>query len=62
LIRVEADEPVRVGPIVRYLEDQGAEVKEARRMRLSLEDIFVRITGIEADVMKKEKEKAGGRP
>jgi len=62
LIRVEADEPVRVGPIVRYLEDQGAEVKEARRIRTSLEDIFVQITGIEADAMKKEKEKAGGRP
>ena len=62
LIRVEADEPVRVGPIVRYLEDQGAEVKEARRIRLSLEDIFVQITGIEADAMKKEKEKAGGHP
>ncbi len=62
LVRVEADEPVRVGPIVRYLEDQGAEVKEARRIRPSLEDIFVRITGIEADVMKKEKEKSGGRP
>ena len=62
LIRVEADEPVRVGPIVRYLEDQGAEVKEARRIRPSLEDIFVQITGIEAGAMKKEKEKAGGRP
>ena len=35
---------------------------EARRMRLSLEDVFVRITGIEADAMKKEKEKGGGKP
>ena len=60
LIRVEADGPVRVGPLVRFLEDHGAEVSEARRMRPSLEDIFVRITGIEAGVMRKEKEKAGG--
>ena len=60
LIRVEADEPVRVGPLVRFLEDHGAEVTETRRMRPSLEDIFVRITGIEADAMRKEKEKAGG--
>jgi ABC-2 type transport system ATP-binding protein len=60
LIRVESDEPVRVGPIVRLLEDQGAEVTEARRMRPSLEDIFVQITGIEADAMRKDKEKAGG--
>jgi ABC-2 type transport system ATP-binding protein len=60
VIRVEADEPVRVGPLVRFLEDHGAEVSEARRMRPSLEDIFVQITGIEADAMRKEKEKAGG--
>ncbi len=60
LIRVEADEPVRVGPLVRFLEEHGAEVAEARRMRPSLEDVFVRITGIEADAMRKEKEKGGG--
>jgi ABC-2 type transport system ATP-binding protein len=60
MIRVEADEPVRVGSLVRFLEDHGVEVSEARRMRPSLEDVFVRITGIEADAMRKEKEKAGG--
>jgi ABC-2 type transport system ATP-binding protein len=60
LIRVEAAEPVRVGPLVRFLEDQGVEVNEARRMQPSLEDVFVRITGIEADAMRKEKEKKGG--
>jgi len=59
LIRVEAGEPVRVGPLVRFLEDQGAEVNEARRMQPSLEDVFVQITGIEADAMRKEKEKKG---
>jgi len=60
LIRVEASEPIRVGPLVRFLEDQGGEVVEARRIRPSLEDIFVQITGIEANAMRKEKEKAGG--
>jgi ABC-2 type transport system ATP-binding protein len=60
LIRVEAGEAVPVGPLVRFLEDQGAEVTEARRMRPSLEDVFVKITGIEVDTMHKEKEKAGG--
>jgi ABC-2 type transport system ATP-binding protein len=60
LIRVEANEPVHVGPLVRFLEDQGAEVAEARRMRPSLEDIFVQITGIETEAMHKEKEKTGG--
>jgi ABC-2 type transport system ATP-binding protein len=59
-IRVEADSPVPVGPLVRFLEDSGAEVSEARRIRPSLEDIFVRITGIEAEAMRIEKEKMGG--
>jgi len=57
---VESTAPIHVGPLVRFLEDQGAEVMEARRMRPSLEEVFVRVTGIEVDAMKKEKEKAGG--
>jgi ABC-2 type transport system ATP-binding protein len=57
-IRVESPEPVRVGPLVRLLEDRGAEVFEARKIRQSLEEVFVRITGIEAAAMKLEKEKA----
>jgi ABC-2 type transport system ATP-binding protein len=61
VIRVEADAPVRVGPLVRFLEDNGAEVSEAKKIRPSLEDVFVRITGIEADAMRREKEKAGGK-
>jgi len=60
LIQVTADRPIPVGPLVRLLEDRGVEVAEARRMRPSLEDVFVEITGIEADTMRKEKEKAGG--
>jgi ABC-2 type transport system ATP-binding protein len=60
LIRVESTAPIHVGLLVRFLEDQGAEVMEARRMRPSLEEVFVRVTGIEVDAMKKEKEKAGG--
>ncbi|GAB6908567.1 ABC transporter related protein [Desulfosarcina cetonica] len=60
LIRVEADQPVGVGPLVRLLEMHSAEVVEAKRVRPSLEDIFVRITGIEAAAMRKEKERKGG--
>jgi len=62
LLQVESDAPIRVGPLVRFLEDQGVEVAEARRIRPSLEDVFVRITGVGADVMRREKEKAGGNP
>jgi len=59
-LRVESDEPIHVGPLVRFLEEQGVEVMEARRIRPSLEEVFVRITGVEVEAMKKEKEKAGG--
>ncbi len=62
LLRVESGEAVRVGPLVRFLEESGVEVSEARRMRPSLEDLFVRITGLEAGTMQREKEKAGGAP
>ena len=60
LIRVRAAGPIHVGPLVRFFEDQGIEVTEFRRMRPSLEDVFVRITGIETDAMRKDKEKSGG--
>jgi len=60
-IRVESPDPVRVGLLVRFLEDRGAEVSEARKVRPSLEDVFVRVTGIEAAAMKREKEKGGGK-
>lgn len=60
LICVEAKEPIRVGPLVHFLENRGAEVSEARKIRLSLEDVFVQITGVDVDVMSKEKEKLGG--
>jgi ABC-2 type transport system ATP-binding protein len=59
-VRVESDEPIPVGPLVRFLEDQGIDVMEARRIRPCLEEVFVRVTGVEVDAMKKEKEKAGG--
>ena len=59
-IRVESKEMIDVGPMVRFLEERGVQVTEARRYLPSLEDVFVEVTGIEAGLMKKEKEKAGG--
>ena len=59
-IRVESREPIPIGPLVRFLEERGVEPLEARQVRPSLEDVFVEITGIEADAMRREKEKAGG--
>jgi len=58
-LRVTSSEPLRIGPLVRLLEEKGAEVTEARVIRPSLEEVFVEVTGIEVDTMKREKEKAG---
>jgi ABC-2 type transport system ATP-binding protein len=59
LIRIEAKQPISIGPLVRVAEEQGAEVTEARRIRPTLEEVFVEVTGIELDMMRKEKEKSG---
>jgi ABC-2 type transport system ATP-binding protein len=56
-IRIESSSPVSVGPIIRIIEENHTAVFEARRIRPSLEDVFVRITGIEAIEMKREKER-----
>lgn len=59
-IRIESTEEITVGPLIRFLEEKGIQVTEAKRQVPSLEDIFVQVTGIEAGMMKKEKEKMGG--
>jgi ABC-2 type transport system ATP-binding protein len=59
-IHVETANTISIGPLVRFIEEQGAEVTEARRIRPSLEEVFVRVTGLELDLMRKEKEKGGG--
>jgi ABC-2 type transport system ATP-binding protein len=59
-IKVEARQEIRAGQLVKFLEDRGIEVSEARKIQPSLEDVFVHVTGIEADAMKKEREKKGG--
>jgi ABC-2 type transport system ATP-binding protein len=58
-IRLEATQPIRVGPLVRWLEARGVEVLEVRRVRPSLEDVFVRITGTGVEAMQGEPERGG---
>ncbi len=59
-LRIEAEMSVPLAPLVSYLAKHQREVTEARRQRPSLEDVFVRVTGLQADLMKKEKERSGG--
>ncbi len=61
-IRIESAEEISLGPLVRFIESHGAEVTEARRMTPSLEEAFVRITGLDPAAMRSEKERTGGRP
>ncbi len=56
--RFTADKPVNIGPLIQFFESQGLEVGEARKARPTLEQVFVEITGIEAELMTREKEKA----
>ena len=53
--QVEADHSIKVGPLLRFLEESGAEVLEARRIGNSLEEVFLQITGLAAEAMRKEK-------
>jgi ABC-2 type transport system ATP-binding protein len=45
--------------MVRFLDELNIEVLQARRMTPSLEDVFVEVTGIEAEVLKKDNNRKG---
>ena len=49
-VRIESKSPILIGPFIKFMEDRGAEVSEARKIRPSLEDVFVEITGIESNL------------
>lgn len=54
-----SEQRIALSPILQYLDSKGVSVYEAKELRPSLEDIFVKVTGIEAAKLKKEKEKGG---
>lgn len=58
-IRIRTEKAVNLTPLMRFFEKRSVPVFEARLIRPSLEDVFVRVTGIGLDKMKKEKEKEG---
>jgi ABC-2 type transport system ATP-binding protein len=61
IVRVESEERLAVGRIVRFLEESGVDVAEARRVRPSLEEVFVQVTGIAASAMQGERQGKGAR-
>jgi ABC-2 type transport system ATP-binding protein len=58
-LRAHAARPLPLAPLIRFFEEADVQVTEARIIRPSLEDVFVEITGIELERMRKEKEKGG---
>jgi ABC-2 type transport system ATP-binding protein len=55
-LRAHTEHPLPLAPLVRFFEEHGVNVTEAKVIRPSLEDVFVRITGIATERMRKEKE------
>ncbi|NLP06001.1 ABC transporter ATP-binding protein [Candidatus Fermentibacteria bacterium] len=56
-LRASASAPFGIGALLRAIEAEGGEVLEARRIRPSLEEVFVRETSIGPEAMKREKER-----
>ena len=59
-VKVRSHQQIPVGPLVRFFEERGGEVLEARRIVFSLEEVFVELTGVKVDLMRNEKEKSTG--
>ncbi|NLD87815.1 MAG: ABC transporter ATP-binding protein [Clostridiales bacterium] len=53
---ITSDEKIALLPILQYLDNRGISVFEAKEIRPTLEDVFVRVTGIETGKLQKEKE------
>ena len=59
MVTLVSERRIPLSPILQYLDGKGVSVYEAKELRPSLEDVFVKITGIEAARLKREKEKGG---
>lgn len=56
LLRVQSPNPMPLMPLMQFFEGRSMNVLEAKIIKPSLEEVFVRLTGVEAGEMKKDKE------
>lgn len=56
-IKIMSEEQIDISPVVAFLSAENILITEAKLIRPTLEDAFVKMTGIGIDMMKKEKEK-----
>ena len=56
-IKISSTKTIDIAPVISSLSKEGLIIYEARLIKPSLEDAFVKATGIEINLMKKEKEK-----
>jgi ABC-2 type transport system ATP-binding protein len=55
-LRLVSDGAIGLLPLLAFLAERGGTVTEARMVRPTLEEVFVRITGIESGVLRQERE------
>jgi len=58
IIRIKSQLPVNIMPFMRLFDRNNLDVYEAKIIRPSLEEVFVKVTGLEIAKMKQEKEKS----
>ena len=58
-VRIHSDEKVSLMPFMQFFDDNSYTIHEAKIIKPSLEEVFVKVTGIGIDKMKEEKE--GGK-
>ena len=58
-VRISSAEKINLMPFMKYFDGADLLVREAKIIRPSLEDVFIKITGLDAQKMRKEKE--GGK-
>jgi ABC-2 type transport system ATP-binding protein len=56
VFQVRSDITLDLMPFMSFFDNRGIKVMEAKIIKPSLEEVFVKITGIEREIMKKEKE------